>query len=227
MNTVTMIIWKDLMQQKRRLGICSAILLLVTALQSLLGSSAGMVAGLFAGLGVMMTMGSLYDEERGGLLFLRTLPMRSGWVVLGKFLAALVYLGLFTAVLGLAILLLFWLQVQVDIGALVAELLSAGAVTLLFVGVMQLIFFRYGYQAIRGIFLGFILVGITLQFIGTLLFRNNSNPPPAWLENALESIGGWVEAAPALAGCVFLAGALLLYAVTGCVAARCLRKRDL
>jgi len=225
MSTVGMIISKDFQQQRKRLLISAAVLILIAGMQLIDGGTLGVIFGVYSGFAMVTAMGALYEEEQGGLLFLRTLPMSTGSVVLGKYLSALAFL-LFYAVVMIIPVSLTKQTSDIDV---IMSIVATFCVALMLIGPTLAVYFRYGYRAIQSMFVGTVLFIVLSQFIVYLLVKltQTSSGPPPWLMNIIEQLKGLDEVHPALVGGIFSLAALMFYASMGCLAVRGLRKRDL
>lgn len=225
MSTVGMIIRKDFQQQRKRLLISAAVLILIAGMQLIDGGTLGVISGIYSGFAMVTAMGALYEEEQGGLLFLRTLPMSTGSVVLGKYLSALAFL-LFYAVVIMMPVSLTKQTSDIDV---IMSIVATFCVALLLIGPTLAVYFRYGYRAIQNMFVGTVLFIVLSQFIVYLLaeLTKISSGPPPWLIHIIEQLKWLDNVDPVLVSGIFSLAALMFYAGMGCLAARGLRKRDL
>lgn len=225
MSTVGMIIRKDFQQQRKRLLISAAVLILIAGMQLIDGGTLGVISGIYSGFAMVTAMGALYEEEQGGLLFLRTLPMSTGSVVLGKYLSALAFLLFYAVVIMMPVSLTKQIS-DIDV---IMSIVAAFCVALLLIGPTLAVYFRYGYRAIQNMFVGTVLFIVLSQFIVYLLaeLTKISSGPPPWLIHIIEQLKWLDNVDPVLVSGIFSLAALMFYASMGCLAVRGLRKRDL
>jgi hypothetical protein len=228
MNTVVMLVYKDLMQQSNRILIGSFILIMIGILFILTdGIGPAMLNSLGIALGLTTTIGLIYEDEQGGLAFLRTLPLKPVCLIVSRYLAALLIFLIFSVFICLPNLL-----APVKFGGLsssILTLVSTASVGLLMVGFMLLLFYRYGYRAIRW---GFIAVFSTVMLIpiavnGLRQAGILGEGPPLWLATLFSKAAYLMDTSlvVAISGVVLIA--LLFYAALGWLAARSLAGRDL
>jgi hypothetical protein len=172
-------------------------------------------------------LGAVYEDEQGGLTFLRSLPLKSGTLVLGRYLAAIAALLILVAcvVMPLAVIRPDTMVITGLGGALFAAMSGA----LIMVGLVFTLFYRYGYRAVRSGFLMIFLVMMSLQVGITTLGQVGTfdGPPPAWIEATLEGAHNLVVSSLTSALILALISVLLIYALLACLSVHSLRKRDL
>lgn len=228
MSAVGMLIFKDLVQQGRRLAINCLILAIfsVTAGLSASDSFFPFLTTMLAALCISNALSAVYEDEQGGLVFLRSLPLQPGQVIIGRYISTLLSVALLTitALVPVAVLRPVSMQLPEIGAALVAAAISGS----LFVGFAYILFYRFGYRAVRSSFL-FVFVGVmALMSVVTGLDRSGVlSGPPAWLELLVTNANDWVAASYVRTMLTSLSAALVVYAGFGWLATHFLRHRDL
>ncbi|MGI6610312.1 MAG: ABC-2 transporter permease [Limnochordia bacterium] len=199
MQAVAMLVYKDLVQQRSRLLVGCAILV-IFSLNLAMGGEGGIgsIGGVLGGLIMVTTLGTAYEEDQGGLIYLRSLPLSARDITAGKFLSTLSFAFLFTASGLLPVLLLT--NSSQTWQALVPGVVAAASSGLLLSGFLLAVFFRHGYRSIRLYLMYFSLVPIglalgwqVLQNSGLVRDAGQSTQQQGWLHTlaAWSAVSTW------------------------------------
>jgi uncharacterized membrane protein len=222
MRTLLMFVQKDLMQQGKRLLYGVAIVILFSIIAGRTNGAAigfSVVSVLPATLAMSTIISSTYEDDQGGLIFLRLLPISPKWLVLGRYISVLIMLlGLYASAL---LPLLVMRPEHFDLAGFGAALYGSLCGVLFMLGVTFVVFYRYGYRAVR---YGFLAVIFGIMMLSSLIATFNdrglfSSPPPAWLETIFASPSRFVT----VTSLVMLG----IYALLWWAASNSLSKRDL
>lgn len=229
MKTMAMLVYKDLVQQRRRLLI-GCVMLLIFGLQFVMSGQAGpgSIGGIVGGLIVVSTLGTAYDEDRGGLVFLRSLPLTARDITASKFVSALSFAALFSVVTLIPVRLFghdsqAWrvLAPAVVAAACTALVISACALT---------VFFRHGYRSAQ-LFLMYFAAGVTgLGLASELLLRSGRLKGFQWSarqQHWLHALAVWAAVSVWRPVMLILIVSGMLYLLLALLATRSLRNRDL
>ena len=224
MRSIGMLMFKDLVQQRQRVLLgCSMLLIFGFSMALNAEARVGSTAGILTGLVMVTSLGTAYDEDQGGLAYLRSLPLAPREIVAGKFLSSLGFAIIYMIAAFLPMLLCSRQQLSTTVSVSIVTALCVG---LLLSGLVLTVFFRYGYRAIQlyliYFWLGFIGLAVGLQMLWKMIPTSSALPTRwfAWLS----AIDTWSGERVAV---VVLATTGILYLTLAWFAERNLRNRDL